>query len=129
MTQPGLFDLEQFVARGLSAQRDVDAKLAEARRDVGIARADAHSQRVAPAWRDQALAAVRAIALDRATFLAEEVRSFCSTPDEVDPKSWGPIMQQAKRLGWIHPQGYAPANSSNRSPKVLWKSLLLGFRP
>lgn len=60
-------------------------------------------------------------------FLTEDLREwayangFARPPNE---KAWGSVMLSAVREKVIAADGYAPANSSNRSPKVRWKSLL-----
>jgi len=112
--QPGLFD----------QPREVQTERAIAARDVGLARVAASTARIAPSWREQALEAVRLHAQANRIFLLEDVHGAAPMPEGLDPRVWGPIAMEAKRRRWIHPHGYAPANSSNRSPKVLWLSLL-----
>jgi hypothetical protein len=119
--------LDLFDAHPARERMAQEAALA---RDVAIARGAAHVERVAPSWREQALAAVRAHALEHRLFLMEDCHGAAPMPEGIDPRAWGAIAQEAKRRGWVHPHGYAPANSSNRSPKVSWLSLLyFGDRP
>ena len=99
---------------------------AELRRDLGIARADARASRTDPAWRLAALEALRLHASSHDHFLVEDVAAAAGTPVGVDGRAWGAIAQAARRRGWIQADGYAPANSSNRSPKVLWRSAIGG---
>lgn len=101
-----------------------EQEIAERRRDAGMARVEASTLRRDPGFEERALDAVRVYAEQHAQFLAEDVRKVCATPEDVNPKCWGPLFKRAQHLGWIHPHGTAPANSSNRSPKTLWKSLI-----
>jgi hypothetical protein len=101
-----------------------EQEIAEHRRAAGMARVEASTARRDPAFEERALDAVRRFAEQHLQFLAEDVRKVCATPENVNPKCWGPLFTRARNLGWIHPHGTAPANSSNRSPKTLWKSLI-----
>lgn len=97
---------------------------AELRRELGVSRAASRAQRHAPGWEDEAVAAVRKFAETHESFIAEDVRETCSVPKDVDPRAFGHVMRRAASLGIVRADGYAPANSSNRSPKVRWKSLV-----
>lgn len=95
---------------------------ARKRRDRGMARAADHA---GAEWARRAEGYLREfIALgNRGPFLCEDVRAFaeahgCPTPPT--GRAWGPVMQQAKRDGIVAFHDYAPANSSNGSPKVRW---------
>jgi len=98
---------------------------ARARRDVGIARAGDHADLVRAQWRDTAAKLVLAFAEQCAKpFLTEDAAAFAYShglPQPVEPRAWGSVMQLAKRRGCIVSTGFALANSSNRSPKVLWR--------
>ena len=108
-----------FEAAERAAKRD-----AQARAELGQARALQAAQRRAPDWRDDALEAIRRFALERYLFLAEDVRKAFGEREGVNPKAWGPIFKLAEKQGLIEAAGYAPANSSNRSPKCRWRSRL-----
>lgn len=97
---------------------------AELSRDLGITRAASRAHRHAPGWEDDAVEAVRRFALTHETFIAEDARATIAIPDGVDGRAFGAVMQRARREGLIRADGYAPANSSNRSPKVRWRSLV-----
>lgn len=107
--------------------RELEASKAEARREVGIARTEARSARIDPFFESTAVEAVRSFALEHREFLTEHVREVCPTPAGLTGRAWGSIMRKAHALGYVHPAGFGRANSSNRGPKVLWRSLL--FRP
>lgn len=101
-----------------------EREIAERRRGEGMARVEASTLRRDPQFEERALDAVRAYAERHAQFLAEDVRKVCPTPEGINQKCWGPIFTRANKRGWIHACGTAPANSSNRSHKTLWKSLI-----
>lgn len=52
--------------------------------------------------------------------LREQVEPIIGLPH--DGRAWGHIIQSAARAGWIRRVGYAPARSSNLSPKPLWEA-------
>ena len=97
------------------------------RRELGISRAADKADRDHEGWQDDALAAVckyLAQHPDR-PFLAEEVRAWCETTGVIaapeNERAWGAVMRRAAKDGYICKVGYAPARSSNLSPKVLWE--------
>ena len=100
-----------------------EREAASNRAEVGMTRAASKAERVRPGWHADALAAVRAHASANAVFLAEEVPY--SLPLEADPRAFGSIMREAARLGFVIAAGYALANTSNRAPKTLWRSLIV----
>lgn len=98
-------------------------KVAAANRaEVGMARAAGRAERVRPGWHADALAAVRLHAETHAHFLAEDVDA--PVPSEADPRAFGAVMREAVRAGICVADGAAPANSSNRSLKTRWRSLI-----
>lgn len=56
-------------------------------------------------------------------FTIEDVRSFCPPmPKGTDARAWGHVTRLALKLGYIERTGrYAPATSSNGSPKPLYR--------
>jgi hypothetical protein len=110
MTQRTIFDAEQDAAT--------------ARMELGMLRAKTHARKVDPAWEQAALGAIRRYAETHRAFLAEDVRRTIATPEGVDGRAWGGLMKHAERCGWIKADGFGMANSSNRSPKVNWCSLI-----
>jgi hypothetical protein len=101
-----------------------EQEIAERRRGDGMARVEASTLRRDPDFESRALDAVRRYAEEHAQFLAEDVRKVCATPENVNPKTWGPLFTRARKHGWIRADGTALANSSNRSPKTRWASLI-----
>lgn len=93
------------------------------------ARASAkHADRVESQWSITALQAVRTFATVKGsgcTFLAEEARAWAEDVRGVSPppdgRAWGHVILKARAEGLIASAGYAPAKSSNGSPKVLWR--------
>lgn len=127
MTQADLFELERFTRRGDSIVPPSAEEIAKRRRDDGIARAAAHADDVDPRWQTRAFRAVAIFARYHPAFLAEDARGMAEReglPSPPDARAWGAVMRLAARRGVIVADGYGPANSSNRSPKVKWRSLV-----
>lgn len=97
---------------------------AESKRDDGISRSVDHADRKEPNWSDAALFMVRRYArMSGAPFMAEDARAFADKMglnDPPDGRAWGAVFQRARKSGLIEMVGYAPAKSSNCSPKCLW---------
>ena len=101
--------------------------LREARKTGAIAAqacADAADRR-SPGWTNLAYDAFVVYAKVRGTnsqFTTEDVRNGVqSVPPAPDGRAWGAIALRAKRAGLIVPCGYRGVESSNGSPKTLWK--------
>lgn len=82
--------------------------------------------RIDPKWMDDAYKAfttyVRLYA-DR-TFTTEDIRKAATSVSmPADPRAWGAVALKAKRAGLIASVGYTPVESSNGSPKTLWKAV------
>lgn len=99
--------------------------LAAARRDDGMQRAVDHAERVAAGWKRRAHGYLLEFLCSRKeSFLTEDVREFSERKGldaPPDGRAWGAIMRAAAKEKIITKIGYAPAKSSNLSPKVLWK--------
>lgn len=97
---------------------------ARSRRDDGIERAGNHAgQRWQRAARGYLL---EYLATHAGRFLAEDVREFAEAQGldlPPDGRAWGAVFQTAARQNVIRKVGYAPARSSNLSPKVQWEGL------
>ena len=94
-----------------------------ARRDRGILRAIDHAgadwQRGARGY------LLEYLATHQGPFLAEDVREFAEARHFAHPpdgRAWGWVTRSAARDGLIVKVGYAPAKSSNLSPKVQWRA-------
>lgn len=108
-------------------QTALDFTAARARRDVGMQRAVDHADRVTDGWREIARAHVEEFARKHSTFLAEDVIAAArDVPEPPTRKAWGAVIQRAAREGIIEKIGFAPAKTSNCSPKVLWRSRIGG---
>jgi hypothetical protein len=59
-------------------------------------------------------------------FLAEQFVAWAASRIEAppDPRAWGPVIQRAAHKKKIIRVGYAPATTSNGSPKCLWRARL-----
>lgn len=79
---------------------------------------------IAPGWMETAAQQLFMYAVrSREPFTIEQARQECMpTPEGADARSWGHVTRLAVRRGWIEVTGgYAPAASSNGSPKRLYR--------
>jgi hypothetical protein len=95
------------------------------RRDTGIGRVVDKADALTPGWSDGAYAAVCVYCKTHPhPFLLEEVREWAEAGGHVPPphdgRSWGAVIQRARRAGVVRQDGFGPARSSNLSPKVRW---------
>ena len=108
------------------SQMNLDLDSVRVRRDVGIQRAVDHADDVDPTWSERAYAFLQKFLRNEpGAFLTEDValgslRDGLSPPP--DGRAWGGVIQRAAKRGAIRKVGYAPARTSNLSPKVLWEA-------
>lgn len=94
---------------------------------VGAERAGAKADRATEQWTIRAyrFLVVYASRRGRKEFLMEDVRKAAEqSPSYVPPpdgRAWGAVALRAKKDGAIAHAGYAPSESSNGSPKCLWR--------
>lgn len=99
--------------------------------ETGMTSAADHADREVGDWRGKAAAALRAYIVEARrqnilTFMAEDARGWAEKrglPTPPDKRAWGAVISKASRAGFIEKAGYAPAVSSNSSPKCLWRLL------
>lgn len=99
---------------------------AQRRRDRGLARALSHAENLSLGWNIAADAALsRYLETITGTFLAEQFVAWARrvVGDPPDPRAWGGPIRRAAIAGMIQHIGYAPAASSNHSPKALWRAI------
>lgn len=111
----------------MTDQLAIDFSAARARRDDGMQQAIDHAEAVKAGWRKDALELFRRYALTHELFLTEDVREAnpgFHVPPECDERAWGQVARDAIKNGYVERAGFAPAKSSNCSPKVMWRSLL-----
>ena len=110
---------------------EAEAMIAKARGEAGAQRAADHADRIDPGWQDRALEMLREYLKVRETFLekrflGEEFRGWATEifglDEPPDARAFGAVFKRASRDGLIESVGFAPANSSNRSPKTLWRA-------
>lgn len=110
-------------------QIPMDFETARRRRDSGMARAADHANAETPGWTEAAFEFLEACAKVRAApFLAEEVIEMAKAAHLAPPpdgRAWGGVFRRAARSGVIAKAGFAPAKTSNCSPKVLWQSRIV----
>ncbi len=98
-------------------------KSAEHDRDTGMERAIDHAEREILDWGQGAHAVLMTVAANMPAFLAEDVVAASKSHGLAPPpdgRAWGAVVRRAALKGLIHKIGYAPARSSNLSPKCLW---------
>lgn len=112
----------------MNAQLAIDFDAARARREAGMTSALEHAESDAPGWGDRAYALLVEFAREHAAdpWTCEQFRPWAyarglSRPDE--ERAFGPVTQRAIRAGAIVRVGYAPAASSNGSPKPQYRGV------
>lgn len=112
----------------LTQQLSMD--FAAARADLGVERSAGKAERVDPGWIDKAVEMLRIgacilSAQQRAEFTIEDLRALVdkALPQPPDLRAWGAVTRAAVAKGFIEriPDRYAPAASSNRAPKPLYR--------
>ncbi len=108
--------------------RQDDLFAAAARRDTGMLNSVNHAEANSPGWQDEAAALLQQFVNGRRfagrSFMAEDFVAWASQiglEDPPDKRAFGAVIQRAARAGVIRKVGYAPAKSSNLSPKVQWR--------
>lgn len=127
MNQPDLFGPAPCLTAG-PPTRSGAGPSHKARRDDGMARAQAHAEADVPDWTEIAARYVSDYAIRIAhgqPFLMEDAReaSIGRVPVPDEPRAWGAVGPYAARKGWIEKVAYAPARSSNGSPKWTWRAV------
>jgi hypothetical protein len=106
----------------------MDIAQAEAKRDTGMARAVDHADRVRADWSLCAAHALHYYCQEHRgeKFLAEDVRAWAEAKmlvsDPPTKRAWGAVIKHGAKMGVIRRVGYAPAKSSNMSPKCQWEA-------
>ncbi len=118
-----LLDVDSLCSEAEQRTGSIMAKhCAELKRDIGLARVETSAGRP---WVERAAELVIRYARKHGPFLCEDVRQaaceYRMIESPPNSKAWGAAVKLAQHRGHIRAIGYAPANSSNRSPKVLWE--------
>lgn len=94
-------------------------------RDVGIARATDHAERIVPGWPALAYQFLQTFVRNqRKPFLGEDVIAAAEAYGLIAPpdrRAWGGIFQRASRSGLVVKIGYGPAKTRRLSSKPLWE--------
>lgn len=104
-------------------------EFAAVRADLGVERSGAAAERLAPGWIGQAAEVMRVgaciLAHRHAEFTVEDLRALVdkAVAQPPDLRAWGAATRAAVAKGFIEriPGRYAPAASSNRAPKPLYR--------
>ena len=94
--------------------------------EAGIQRAADRAERLDEGWICAAAEDLRRFFAGRhgARATIDQARRHCRpVPDGADGRAWGCVTRRAQRLGYIErvPGVYAPADSSNGSPKPVYQ--------
>lgn len=107
----------------------LDFEAAETRRDDGITRAVAHAEANHKSWLERGVGLLRLYVVKQngKNFLSEDFVVWLhhdypiSFPKPPDARAYGGIIRSAARANMIERVGYAPAKTSNCSPKCVWR--------
>ncbi len=113
-------------------QTSFELERAALSRDRGILNASIGAEIAVPGWSLEAFAFLKRFAEQHAQFMAEDVVKAAAAdhlPAPPDGRAFGGVIQRAVREGLIRKIGYAPAATSNLSPKCVWQSLVFQGAP
>ena len=107
---------------------DVTYETAEAKRNAGMERAVEHADRVVESWSDEAYRYLQDFCRisEGERFIIEDARLWAAGQgfeSPTDERAWGAVIRRAAANGMIRKVGYAPARSSNLSPKCQWEAV------
>jgi hypothetical protein len=74
-----------------------------------------------PGWSERALDELLEVGRNLGRFTIEQLREASTLESPTDERAWGGVIQRASRAGLIARCGFAPAKSSNGSPKPVWR--------
>lgn len=101
------------------------ATAARRRRDRGMRRAGQKAEDKHAGWHDKAIKHLKKFVEQRrgAPFLAENFVKWATFKLDPPPdgRAWGGVMRRACSEGIVIKDGFGLAETSNHSPKVLWK--------
>ena len=87
----------------------------------GMVAAEERARLVSPGWPERALEALLAAGRRLGRFTVEDARELAGVEAPTDQRAWGAVVNRASRRGLIRRVGFAPARSSNGSPKPVWE--------
>lgn len=107
----------------------LDFEAAESNRDLGIERAVARAEATHKLWLERALGLLRHFVEKQKghDFMAEDFVAWIDKehpldfPKPPDSRAYGGVIRAAAKSGLIERVGYAPAKTSNCSPKCCWR--------
>lgn len=97
------------------------------RRDDAIEQVVSHADTLDPHWSSRAYSALELYCKKVAEpFIIEDVRAWAEGLGLISPphdlRAWGAVIRRAAANGIVRKVGFAPARSSNLSPKVSWQA-------
>lgn len=106
-------------------QLAIELDAAAVRANAAILAVAAKAERKSAGWVERALAELGEFARStKGTFTIEQARAAIEgrLPKPHDLRAWGRVTRSARSKGVIVQDGYAPAASSNGSPKPLYRA-------
>lgn len=113
-----------FLPRGSAGFDFVPRTQGLALAEQGAQRAADHADRKLSLWSEQAYAAFLRIGKRMGVAHTDTIRRTAEAeglPPPPDGRAWGFVAMAMRKAGHVLFAGYAPAKSSNGSPKCLWR--------
>ena len=111
----------------MSEQIVIDFAAAAAARDLGMAQAADHAERVEDGFGERAFRFICTYAETHQVFISEECTAAAAAQGLVspaDPRAWGAPFQRAARARVIEKIGYGISQRRHLSPTPKWSSLV-----
>ena len=110
----------------IEEERKSRIKRAKARRDEGIARAEAGAD---DEWKVVALETLHEYLQSHRTFFCDDLWLETKLPRPREARALGPVILNAARRGWmVKSEDYRPSTASNMTPKPVWISRIFRSR-
>lgn len=105
----------------------IDFSAPRIQRDIGIAQAIEHAERVSPEWKDRAYSALKQFCMTHERFTSYDFRKSGLIVSPTTDKAFGAVFQRAAKAGLIANVGYEKHPERHLSPTVLWASQIYGM--
>lgn len=86
----------------------------------GMKASEENANRASCGWSEIALSELLRCGKKLGSFTIEQVREIAVIDSPPDGRAWGGVVMRASRQNLIARVGFAPAKSSNNSPKPVW---------
>ncbi|OQC36088.1 MAG: hypothetical protein BWX64_02210 [Acidobacteria bacterium ADurb.Bin051] len=110
-----------FCMRSRIRSGERERRLGSGELPAGMVAAEDRARLSDPGWPERALAAMLEAGRRLGRFTVEDARQLAGVEAPTDQRAWGAVVNRASRRGLIRRVGFAPARSSNGSPKPVWE--------